>query len=160
MRKLRMGVAVLAAATLVAGVAAGCGGSSDSEASTPSNATTVVNSAPQTDSTGKTVSAPTDTAATSTGGGATTGETTTGGGTDTAEVEGDAAAGKTTFDATCQGCHPNGGQDAGVGPKLAAVGLTADKVKNQITNPVGSMPANLVSGADLDNVVAYVVSIQ
>jgi mono/diheme cytochrome c family protein len=74
---------------------------------------------------------------------------------------GDAAAGKTVFAGTCSGCHAqNGTAGGGVGPKLAGLGLSAQRIESQITNPVGSMPANLVSGTDLTNVVAYVVSIQ
>ena len=49
---------------------------------------------------------------------------------------------------------------SGVGPKLAGAGLDEARVENQVINGGGPMPAGLVSGADLDNVVAYVVSIQ
>lgn len=73
---------------------------------------------------------------------------------------GDAAAGKTFFEGTCQGCHTAGGTEAGAGPKLAGMGLTADAIKKQIQTPRGAMPPNLASGADLDNVIAYVESIQ
>lgn len=73
---------------------------------------------------------------------------------------GDAVAGKTTFEGSCQGCHNEGGTVAGNGPVLAAKGLTADGIATQITTPRNAMPANLVSGADLDNVVAFVLSIQ
>ena len=55
----------------------------------------------------------------------------------------------------------NDGLDAGgVGPKLAGLGLTADRVKTQVENGGATMPAGLVSGDDLDNVTAYVLSIQ
>lgn len=78
----------------------------------------------------------------------------------TAAAAGDATAGKAVFDTKCQGCHGAGGVDGPSGPPLAGKGLTADAVKNQVTNPRGQMPAGLATGADLDNVAAYVVSLQ
>lgn len=143
--KAVLGIVAIGAAL---GVAAGCGGSSAGDAQTPSNAATVVNSAAQTDSTGKTVPAP----------GATTSAPAGGGGG--AAATGDVAAGKAKFDSTCGGCHTNGGQQAGVGPKLAGLGLAKARIETQIKNGGGPMPANLVTGTDLDNVVAYVLSIQ
>ena len=47
-----------------------------------------------------------------------------------------------------------------MGPKLAGLGADAESIRNQVINGGGAMPGGLVSGADLDNVVAYVVSIQ
>lgn len=141
---------VMAAVAALGGVAAGCGGSSSSEASTPANATTAANTATQTDSQGATVTTPTE---------ATTAASTEGTETGAAPA-GDVAAGKATFESVCQGCHGNGGQDAGVGPKLAGLGRTPDQIKSQIQKPIGTMPPNLVSGADEDNVVAFVASIQ
>ena len=137
-------------------LATGCVDSSEEAAQTPSDAPTVANSAAQTDSEGKTITAPAATAPA--GGGETTG---TGGGGGGEAPAGDVAAGETFFATTCGGCHLNGGNDAGgVGPKLAALGLTADAIKNQVVNGGGAMPPGLASGTDLDNVVAYVVSIQ
>lgn len=155
MKRWKSLAAVMASVAVLGGIAAGCSNSDSSEASTPAAATTAPNTAVQTDKDGSTVAtetappAETNTEATDTSGG--------GGGED---VEGDAAAGKATFEGVCQGCHANGGNDAGVGPKLAGVGLTADAIKTQIVNGKGVMPGGLVSGADLDNVTAYVVSIQ
>ncbi|MCU0307863.1 MAG: cytochrome c [Thermoleophilia bacterium] len=155
MRKLKLGMAVLASAALL-GVAAGCGGSDESESQTPSEATTAVNSAAQTDSEGQTVTTPPATeTATETGGG-----TDTAGGGETEEASGDVAAGETKFNEVCAGCHPNGGQQAGVGPQLAGAGLALAAVKTTIQNGRGAMPAGLVSGDDLENVAAYVESIQ
>jgi cytochrome c550 len=55
----------------------------------------------------------------------------------------------------------NNGQDAGgVGPQLAGQGLTADQVRTTVENGKGAMPPGLAQGEDLDNVVAYVESIQ
>ena len=73
---------------------------------------------------------------------------------------GDAAAGKTFFVATCQGCHANLGNTAGFGPKLAGLGLAEQRIHDQVVNGGGGMPPGLAQGKDLDNVVAYVLSIQ
>jgi mono/diheme cytochrome c family protein len=148
----------LMAVIAAVGLAAGCVDSSEEAASTPANAPTVANSAQQTDSSGKTVPAPGQTTEGAETGGAQTGGASTGGG---AAAAGDAAAGMQVFASTCTSCHLNDGNDAGgVGPKLAAAGLTADVIRNQVVNGGAVMPAGLVSGTDLDNVVAYVVSIQ
>jgi len=135
-------------------LASGCVDSSEEAAQTPSDARTVFNTAAQTDSEGKTITAPAATAPA--GGGETTG---TGGGGEA--PAGDVAAGETFFAATCTGCHLNGGQDeGGPGPKLAGLGLDAAAIESQVVNGGAAMPPGLASGADLDNVVAYVVSIQ
>lgn len=73
---------------------------------------------------------------------------------------GDVAAGKTLFEGTCQGCHAKGGTEAGAGPVLAGGGRTAERIRDQVVNGGANMPAGLASGADLDNVVAFVLSIQ
>lgn len=143
-------VAVIAAA----GLLSGCVTSSDEDAQTPTNSPTVVNSAAQTDSEGKTITAPAATAPAGGGGGAESG----GGG---GEASGDVEAGLAVFQASCTGCHLGDGlEDGGVGPKLSGLGLTADAIETQIVNGKGAMPGGLVSGTDLDNVTAYVVSIQ
>lgn len=131
MRSLRLAIVIALVGGAVA-LVAGCGGSDPDAARTPTDAPTITNGQPPTETTG--------------------GEE--GGG------EGDAAAGKATFEATCQGCHPAGGTQAGSGPVIADRGLTADAIRKQIVTPIGVMPANLVSGADLDNVVAFVASLQ
>ena len=153
---LTLVVLVVAALGLV-----GCVESSEEAAQTPTGSPTVINSAKQTDSEGKTITAPASApgggGADTTGGAATTG----GGGGGGAAAAGDATAGEQVFAANCTGCHLNNGQDAGgVGPKLAGIGVDAETVHNQVVNGGGAMPGGLVSGADLDNVVAYVVSIQ
>ena len=130
MRRVRFGIAIALLGTMF-GLVAGCGGSDPNAANTPTDAPTITNGQP-----------PTETTAT-TGGGA-----------------GDATAGKATFETTCQGCHAAGGTQAGAGPVLVDRGLTVEAIHTQITNPVGAMPANLVSGADLDNVVAFVLGLQ
>jgi cytochrome c551 len=148
--------AALSLVALVAaiGLAAGCVESSEEDAQTPTNAATVANTAVQTDSEGNFVTAPPAE-------GAPTAPEEGGGGGGGGEAAGDAAAGEQIFATTCTGCHLNNGQDAGgVGPQLAGQGLDAELVTTTVMNGRGAMPAGLVSGADLENVVAYVVSIQ
>ncbi|MFN8108411.1 MAG: cytochrome c [Thermoleophilia bacterium] len=168
MKRWNQLAAVAAAVAMIGGVAAGCGGSSKSEASTPNGSPTVGNTAVQTDSKGNTS---TSAIQTPTGGGgstaapATTSSTPATSAASTAKAPaagaGDAAAGKTFFTSgPCQGCHPNGGTQAGAGPQLQGAGLTADRIKTQVQNGGGAMPGGLASGKDLDNVVAYVLSIQ
>lgn len=153
MKRWKSLAAIMASVAVLGGVAAGCSDSDSSEASTPAAATTAPNTAVQTDGEGSTVAETTPPAETE----ATTEAETDGGGE---EPSGDATAGKATFEAVCQGCHANGGQEAGVGPKLAGLGRTEDVIKTTVTNGKGVMPAGLVSGDDLDNVAAYVLSIQ
>lgn len=158
MRKIRKTAALLAIAAVVGSAAlAGCSDSDSSEASTPADATTAANSALQTDSEGATVTAPpAETSA------ATTEPAETEAPAE--EPEGDVAAGKTSFEGVCQGCHPAGGTQAGVGPKLADGGMTgtldAALIRTTVQNGRNAMPGGLVSGDDEDNVVAYVVSLQ
>jgi mono/diheme cytochrome c family protein len=152
-RGITVAVAVISSAALI-GLGAGCGGSDSSASSTPGDATTIANNAPQTDSNGKTVPAPGAATTADAGGGAAAGSGAAAGG-------GDAAAGKTIFEATCQGCHLAAGTQAGgVGPKLQGMGLPLATIKHQIMNGGGGMPAGLLSGTDLDNAAAYVESIQ
>jgi mono/diheme cytochrome c family protein len=143
----------LVAAVAAAGLLSGCVTSSEEAAQTPTGSPTVVNSAIQTDSNGKTVTAPAATAPAA-GGGAATAPAAGG-------AAGDVAAGLVVFQAKCTGCHLSDGTAAGgVGPQLKGMGLSAETIKNQVVNGGGAMPAGLATGTDLDNVVAYVVSIQ
>jgi mono/diheme cytochrome c family protein len=74
---------------------------------------------------------------------------------------GDVAAGRQFFQQTCQACHFQAGQAAGgAGPRLADRGLSAQRIRQQVVNGGGGMPAGLAQGENLDNVVAYVLSIQ
>ena len=72
-----------------------------------------------------------------------------------------AQEGQIFFADTCTGCHlENGTAGGGVGPMLAGAGLTEQEIRDQVINGGGGMPAGLAQGQDLDNVVAYVLSIQ
>ena len=73
---------------------------------------------------------------------------------------GDVANGKTLFEGKCQGCHANLGTEAAAGPVLAGGGRTDERIRNQVVNGGGIMPAGLYSGTELDDVVAFVLSIQ
>lgn len=154
-RGITVAAAVISSVALI-GIGAGCGGTDSSAASTPADATTIANYAPQTDSEGKTIPAP-DAAPTADSGQAAPSAPEAG----TSDASsGDVAAGKTVFEANCQGCHPAGGTQAGVGPQLSNSKLDAAQIKMQVMNGKGAMPGGLATGADLDNVVAYVVSIE
>lgn len=94
---------------------------------------------------------------------ASTGASTPSTSTPAAGGTGDVAAGKTLFEGKCQGCHAKGGTEAASGPVLAGGGRTAERIRDQVVNGSqggGVMPAGLYAGTDLDNVVAFVLSIQ
>ena len=135
MRVSRGAVAALAVAGLL-GVAAGCGGDDDSADQPPASV------APATTAPPATTTAP---------------ATTAGGGGDAAAVE----EGQIFFASTCTSCHlDNGTAGGGVGPQLAGAGLTEDQIREQVINGGGPMPPGLAQGQDLDNVTAYVLSLQ
>ena len=74
---------------------------------------------------------------------------------------GNAGRGKEVFAAEpCAGCHAGLGTRAGFGPKLADQGLSAAVIRTTIVNGRGQMPAGLVEGQELADVVAYVRSLQ
>ncbi len=152
-RGITVAVAVVLSAAAV-GLGAGCGGSDPSAASTPADATTIENIAPQTDSNGKTVPAPGASSGPASASDAADGEAAG------AASGGAAAAGKTVFEASCQGCHPSAGMTAGVGPQLSTTKMDEAQLKAQVENGSPGMPGGLASGTDLDNVVAYVLSIK
>lgn len=140
---------LVALAALLALVSA-CVESSEEDARTPSNATTIVNTAPQTNSKGETVPAP----------GASVPTEEPGGGEPGA---GDAAAGEAVFAATCTSCHLNNGKDAGgIGPQIAGQGLDEPTVRDIVENgiPGTAMVGGLVTGDDYENIVAYILSLQ
>lgn len=130
-----------------------CVESDPDAADTPDSAPTIANTAIQTDEEGMTVTeeapAPDD------GGGEQPME---GGG----EMGGEAVeAGQAVFNENCTTCHAQDGIGAGpIGPNLEGVGLSTDEIESVIVNGQGAMPGGLVSGEELDQVVAYVESIQ
>jgi mono/diheme cytochrome c family protein len=142
MSKFRLGIVIaLGSAFAVFGV--GCGGSSTTSSTAPATS-------PSTSTPAATQSTSTPAATQSTS-------------TPTAPATGDALVGKTLFEAKCQGCHAKDGTEASVGPKLAGGGRSDERIRKQIVNgspSSGIMPAGLYSGADLDDVGAFVLSIQ
>lgn len=150
MSKVRKLLALTMVGGLIALGAAACVESDPSAAETPADAETVPNTAAQTDADGNTVPAPGAEELPAEG---AEGEGESG--------EGDVAAGETVFASNCSACHAGSGTEAGgVGPKLAEAGLDDSAVRTIVTNGQGAMPAGLASGEDLDNVAAYVLSLQ
>ncbi len=74
----------------------------------------------------------------------------------------DAAAGKPIYDAKCKGCHgPEGQGNPNIAKmmkvEMKPLGETSADVKKVVTEGQGKMkPIAGLSGAELDNVVAYV----
>lgn len=138
---------VAAALIVIVGalLVAGCGGSDDDDAAAGStSAAAPVTTAPAT-------TAPATTAP------ATTAPTTT---AEAPVADGTVAAGKQVFEQTCAGCHAGLGTQTGYGPKLAGKGLSEAAIRTMVTNGGNLMPAGLVEGQELADVVAYVSSLQ
>jgi mono/diheme cytochrome c family protein len=90
----------------------------------------------------------------------------------TAGLAADATAGQTVYAKSCKTCH---GPDGTANPAIAKMmkvdmkdlkspevqAMSDDDIKAIITNGKGKMkPVTAVSGADLDNVIAYVRSLK
>jgi mono/diheme cytochrome c family protein len=73
---------------------------------------------------------------------------------------GDVAAGKAVFASSCDTCHAGLGTRKYVGPKLAGLGLSAAFIRERVVQGKSPMPAGLVQGQDLADVVAFVRGIQ
>lgn len=67
----------------------------------------------------------------------------------------DATRGETLFAERCESCHGPGGQGGGVGPRLTGSDLTISEARTQILEGGGVMPAGLVQGQELEDVLAY-----
>jgi mono/diheme cytochrome c family protein len=76
-----------------------------------------------------------------------------------AGVEGDASRGSRLFGENCATCHGTGGVPGGVGPRLAGSDVSIQEARSTIENGSGVMPAGLVSGQDLEDVLAYLETI-
>lgn len=74
-------------------------------------------------------------------------------------VVGDAERGRTLFAENCSTCHGEGGSGGGIGPTLAGSGVSTDVARATVENGRGVMPADLVSGQDLNDVLAYLETI-
>lgn len=71
---------------------------------------------------------------------------------------GDRYRGETVFQSSCAGCHGANGS-GGVGPRLQGLPITIARVKAQIDNGGGTMPAGIVKGGDEKDVLAYVATL-
>ena len=121
-------IALLALVAALAVVAAGCGGDDDEGAATTETTAT------------ETVATETET---------------------TGTAQGDAEAGKAVFaSAGCGGCHTleEAGSSGSVGPKLDGLNLSFDRVKTQVENGGGAMPAfkGQLTDQQINDVAAFV----
>ena len=77
-----------------------------------------------------------------------------------ASVEGgDPVRGEALYAERCAGCHGEAGRNATVGPDLAGNPISLEDAQTQIETGSGVMPANLVEGAELEDVLAYLETI-
>jgi mono/diheme cytochrome c family protein len=74
-------------------------------------------------------------------------------------VQGDAADGEQLFAENCASCHGEGGTGGGVGPTLAGSQISLGEARSTIEDGSGVMPAGLVQGQDLEDVLAYLETI-
>jgi mono/diheme cytochrome c family protein len=71
----------------------------------------------------------------------------------------DPQRGAQLFAENCATCHGEGGSGGGVGPRLAGSDVSIQDARSTIENGSGVMPAGLVSGQDLEDVLAYLETI-
>jgi mono/diheme cytochrome c family protein len=73
-------------------------------------------------------------------------------------VLGDVYRGQVVYTQTCAGCHGETGE-GGVGPRLAGTPISLAAAKAQIDAGGGTMPPQLVSGRQEEDVLAYLAMI-
>ncbi len=71
----------------------------------------------------------------------------------------DPSNGRRVFAEKCAICHGDEGTGGGVGPTLAGSGLAPDDARATIQNGKGVMPADLVQGQELEDVLVYLDTI-
>lgn len=71
----------------------------------------------------------------------------------------DPLRGDQLFAENCASCHGDDGTGGGIGPTLAGAEVSLDEARSTIENGSGVMPAGLVSGQDLEDVLAYLQTI-
>jgi cytochrome c550 len=74
-------------------------------------------------------------------------------------IVGDADRGSTLFADNCARCHGEGGAGGGIGPALAGNDVSLAEARAAIENGRGVMPADLVEGEELEDVLAYLSTI-
>lgn len=74
-------------------------------------------------------------------------------------ADSDPVRGEQLFAESCATCHGEGGAGGGVGPRLAGSDVTIDEARSTIEDGSGVMPANLVEGQELEDVLAYLETI-
>ena len=73
---------------------------------------------------------------------------------------GDPVNGEAVYNSSCASCHGAGGVGVdNLGPALAGTTLSDDQIADVIENGMGTMPGNLISGTDVDDVLAYIGSL-
>jgi mono/diheme cytochrome c family protein len=67
--------------------------------------------------------------------------------------------GEEVFAENCARCHGETGEGGGIGPRLAGNDISIAEARATIENGSGVMPAALVAGQDLEDVLAYLETI-
>jgi mono/diheme cytochrome c family protein len=73
-------------------------------------------------------------------------------------VLGDAYRGQIVYSQSCASCHGATGE-GGIGPALQGNPISIEATKAQIDSGSGTMPAGLVSGAQEEDLLAYLATI-
>jgi cytochrome c551 len=68
--------------------------------------------------------------------------------------------GELLFAENCASCHGDAGRNASLGPDLAGNPISIEDARAQIETGGGGMPAGLVEGQDLEDVLAYLETIR
>jgi mono/diheme cytochrome c family protein len=71
----------------------------------------------------------------------------------------DPRRGEQLFAARCARCHGDGGEGGGIGPTLAGNDVSIADARSTIENGSGVMPAGLVRGQELEDVLGYLRTI-
>lgn len=77
----------------------------------------------------------------------------------TVSASADPVRGEQVFAENCASCHGEGGSGGGVGPTLVGNDVSIGEARTTIENGSGVMPAGLVEGQDLEDVLAYLETI-
>jgi cytochrome c551 len=68
--------------------------------------------------------------------------------------------GAALFADNCAACHGDSGRNASIGPELAGNPISIEDAREQIETGGGGMPADLVEGQDLEDVLPYLETIR